>query len=197
MAHLKNTPSVSWNTIFFTSDTILFILILSLYFKLSELFFGGQVEPSDLLQLQLSSYSKSGFLRELSDDVIETLIEHAARAPSPAWFSFAEHFHGAVCRVGRSETVFSHREPGYNLETVMMWQDPTAAAPSTKWIRDFWNAVQPFMRGGVYVNHICEDEGEERVKAAYGANYERLVSLKNKYDPTNFFHLNQNIKPTA
>jgi FAD/FMN-containing dehydrogenase len=164
---------------------------------LSELFFGRRVEPSDFLELQLFSYAKAGFLRELSDEVIKTLIAHAARAPSPGWFSFAEHFHGAVCRVDQNETVFSHREPSYNLETVMMWQDPAAAGSSIKWIRDFWNAILPFMRSGVYVNHLAEDEGEERVKAAYGANYERLVRLKNKYDPTNFFRLNQNIKPTV
>ena len=63
--------------------------------------------------------------------------------------------------------------------------------------RDFWTAMQPFSTGGVYVNFLSEDEGEDRVKAAYGAaNYERLVALKNKYDPTNFFRLNANIQPT-
>jgi FAD/FMN-containing dehydrogenase len=180
-----------------TTDSFRPLSYVDMQNLLSELFFGGRVEPSDLLQLQLCSYAKAGFLRELSDGVIEALIAHAARAPLPGWFSFAEHFHGAVCRVDPSETVFGHREPSYNLETVMMWQDPAAASSSIGWVRDFWNAVLPFMSGGVYVNHVGDDEGEERVKAAYGVNYARLVNVKNKYDPTNLFQLNQNIKPTA
>ena len=69
------------------------------------------------------------------------------------------------------------------------------AEPSMSWVRSFWDAMEPNC-AGVYVNTMGE-EGESRVRTAYGANYDRLVALKNKYDPTNFFHMNQNIKPTV
>ena len=136
-----------------------------------------------------------GFLPELSDSAIDTIVAQVAKAPSPVWLSFLEHFHGAVCRVSREETAFPHREVGYNVETGATWQDPAAAPAAIAWVRGYAEALQPFSSGRVYVNRLG-DEGEDRVKAAYGTNYERLVTLKNKYDPTNFFRLNQNIKPT-
>jgi hypothetical protein len=142
----------------------------------------------------LSFYVKAGFLPELSDGAIDTILAQVAKAPLPVWMSFLEHFHGAACRVHREETAFPHREIGYNIETGAGWQDPAAAPAVIAWVRGYAEALQPFSSSRVYVNRLG-DEGEERVKAAYDANYARLVALKNKYDPTNFFHLNQNIKP--
>ncbi len=97
------------------------------------------------------------------------------------------------------DTAFNHRNARYNLLIVGMWPDPGAKDENVKWVRDFWDAMEPYSSGGVYVNYLGQeaDEGADRIKEAYGSEkYERLVALKNKYDPTNLFRMNQNIKPT-
>jgi FAD/FMN-containing dehydrogenase len=142
------------------------------------------------------TYIRSSFLRELSDGAIDVIAENAARAPSPSCTFFIERFDGAVCRVGATETAFSHREPGFNFSVFALWQDPAEKRQATEWGRGFWEAMQPFLRAAVYSNYL-DDEGEARARAAYGPNYTRLVALKNEYDPTNLFRLNQNIKPTV
>jgi Domain of unknown function (DUF4915)/Berberine and berberine like len=144
----------------------------------------------------LSFYVKSGFLNELSDAAIEALVERALNPPPTPWMSFVEHFQGAAARADKATCAFLHRVRGFDVETAASWQDRQFAASATMWVRSVAEALHPYSEGGVYVNRLG-DEGEERVQAAYGANYERLVALKNKYDPTNFFHLNQNIKPTG
>ncbi|HEY3290815.1 MAG TPA: BBE domain-containing protein, partial [Anaerolineae bacterium] len=99
--------------------------------------------------------------------------------------------------VGHDETAYIHRAAPFLLNINAMWTDPQESTEHIGWARDFWAAMQPFSAGGVYVNFLS-DEGAERVRAAYDPKtYERLVALKNKYDPMNFFRLNQNIKPTA
>jgi FAD/FMN-containing dehydrogenase len=111
-----------------------------------------------------------------------------------------EQLGGAVNRVGTDDTAFNHRNARYNLLIVGMWPDPAAKDENVKWVRDLWDAMEPYSSGGVYVNYLGQeaDEGTERIIAAYGPEkYERLVALKNKYDPTNLFRLNQNIKPTG
>jgi FAD/FMN-containing dehydrogenase len=159
-------------------------------------FFGHRVSSAELTAMRISFYAKSGFFRDLSENLIDTVAQGIAQAPSTPWFSFVEHFHGAACRVAPEESAFSHRESGYNLETVVLWQNPADANAAIGWLRNYWQAVSPFLSTDVYVNHLAYDD-EERVKAAYGANYARLVALKDKYDPTNFFCMNQNIKPSA
>ena len=107
-----------------------------------------------------------------------------------------EQLGGAVCRVGKEETAFNHRASPYDLVIMPMWSDPAESERHIRWADELWSAMQPFCSGGVYVNYLG-NEGEARVKAAYGTNYERLVMLKNTYDPMNLFRLNQNIKPTV
>ncbi len=141
-------------------------------------------------------YARSGFLRELTDDAIEVIVAHDAKAPSGACAFFVEEFHGAVCRVEPGATAFSHRAPGYNLGIFAMWEDPAAERATLAWGRSFWKAMQPFTRDAVYSNYM-QEEGDERARAAYGSNYARLAALKSKYDPDNFFRLNQNIRPAA
>ncbi|MBI3302534.1 MAG: FAD-binding oxidoreductase [Deltaproteobacteria bacterium] len=144
----------------------------------------------------ISAYSKCGYLEELSDEVIDRIVTNVAQAPlHDCIVGLDHHMHGAVCRVGQSETAFSLREVGgYNFWIASAWQESAEADSAIGWVDRFWEALQPFSGGRIYVNYLS-DEGEERVKAAYGTNYARLVALKNKYDPTNFFRLNQNIKP--
>jgi FAD/FMN-containing dehydrogenase len=144
----------------------------------------------------LRNYWKSGFLKGMNDDVIDTIITHCGEAlPSPNSMAFIEPMAGAVSRVGRDETAFPHRDAQYNFIILSIWRDVQDDEKNITWTRAFFDAMQPHFTGAVYVNFLG-DEGEERVKAAYGeAIYQRLAALKSQYDPTNFFRLNQNIKP--
>ncbi len=142
----------------------------------------------------LHNYWKSSFLRVLSDDAIDTMLSYFAAVPSPLTPVFLEQCGGAIDRVGKQETAFPHRGWPFNFLVTSIWADPVESERNIRWTREFWEGMQPSAADAVYVNFLGV-EGEERVRAAYGANYERLVALKNKYDPTNFFHLNQNIMP--
>jgi FAD/FMN-containing dehydrogenase len=103
--------------------------------------------------------------------------------------------YGLACDNLRSEaTAFPHRTAQYGLLILAVWTDPAETEKHIRWARESWEALLPFSAGRVYVNYLGE-EGEDRVREAYGPNYDRLVALKHKYDPTNFFRLNQNIKP--
>jgi FAD/FMN-containing dehydrogenase len=146
------------------------------------------------------AYWKSNFLAEISDEAIDTMVAHCATRPSPQCGMALPQLGGAVSRVAQDETAFAHRHVRHDFISAWMCTDPAEAAACIQWARGFWEAMQPFSTGGVYVNYLGQeaDEGTERVQAAYGpAKYARLVALKNKYDPTNFFRLNQNIKPTV
>jgi FAD/FMN-containing dehydrogenase len=139
---------------------------------------------------------KSHYVDEITDGVIATLIEHAPRITSPQSSFYFQHLGGAISRPGIDTAAFGHRHAGFDFAILTVWQDPAEDAEHLAWARDFAAAMQPHATG-VYVNNLGV-EGAERVKAAYApATYERLVALKNAYDPTNVFRLNQNITPTA
>jgi FAD/FMN-containing dehydrogenase len=139
-------------------------------------------------------YWKSSFLKYLGDDVLGILVDRAATMPSPMSLVGFFHVHGAASRVDRNETAFGLRDDQWDYDIVSQWHDVGESAHHIQWTRDFWTAVEPFATGEVYVNHLDAEEGT-RIKTAYSDNYGRLVALKNKYDPTNLFRLNQNIKP--
>jgi FAD/FMN-containing dehydrogenase len=107
------------------------------------------------------------------------------------------HMHGAATRVDPNETAFGLRDDQWDYDVISQWTDPAESSDHIQWTRNFWTAVEPFATGEVYVNHLDAEEGTTRIRAAYGRNYDRLVALKNRYDPTNLFRLNQNIKPTV
>jgi len=140
-------------------------------------------------------YEKARTLKDLSDEAIETIADYGAACTSPSSLILIQHVHGAASRVGPTETAFALREESYVISMLAAW-DGGEAERHIAWASACWRALCPFASSGVYVNFLG-DEGEERVRAAYGVNYERLVALKNKYDPTNFFSLNQNIRPTV
>jgi FAD/FMN-containing dehydrogenase len=143
----------------------------------------------------LQNYWKSHYLGGLDDDVIDTIVTHAGRMTSPLSAVQIHHLGGAVSRVGEDETAFSHRDAPYAFSVVSAWPDPQDAHRHIAWTRAFSAVMEPFSQGGVYMNFLG-DEGDERVRAAYGAaTYDRLVDLKTTYDPTNLFCLNQNIRP--
>ena len=141
-------------------------------------------------------YWKSSFLKQLGDDLIEILIERSAKMLSPMSMVLFFHLHGAAARVDRNATAFGMRDDQWDYDVISQWTDPDESADHVQWTREFWTAVEPFATGEVYVNHLDSEEAT-RIRAAYSQGYERLVALKNKYDPTNLFRLNQNIKPTS
>jgi FAD/FMN-containing dehydrogenase len=140
-------------------------------------------------------YWKSSFLRELGDDVLDIMIDRAESMRSPMSMVGFFHVHGEATRVDRDATAYSLRDDQWDYDVISQWQDPAESAEHVQWTRDYWTAVEPFASGEVYVNHLDAEEAG-RITGAYSRNYERLVALKNRYDPTNLFRLNQNIKPT-
>lgn len=145
------------------------------------------------------NYWKSSFMTDISDDAIDTLVAYCATVPSPFTQVGFQQLGNAARRVPNDVTAFGHREARYELMMLSMWLDPADYEVNAAWTRQLAEAMAPFTTGRGYVNQmgIETEEGAERIKAAYGPNYERLVALKNKYDPTNFFRHNQNVKPTA
>jgi FAD/FMN-containing dehydrogenase len=139
-------------------------------------------------------YWKSSFMRALPDSALDVMVDFATRKPSSGSGVAVEFMHGVVQRVPLDATAFAHRDASNNFLMLGRWASPAENETCLRWVREFWEAMRPFLDAGVYVNYMSEGEGDERVRSAYGANYDRLVKLKNKYDPTNFFRINQNIR---
>ena len=143
----------------------------------------------------LGYYWKSEYLRPLSDALIDTLVAHAWRVPTPESYAAVFHMGGAVSREDPDGSAFEDRRAAHAVNIDAVWSEPARAPACIAWTRELWETVRPFSTGRVYVNFLG-DEGQDRVRAAYGeAKYERLRSLKRKHDPTNFFRMNQNIRP--
>ena len=142
------------------------------------------------------NYWKSRFLKELSDGAIDTMIDAFRRCPTPMGQLLLEHFHGAATRVAVGDTAFPHRSVGYNFISISEWLDRAASDQCITWGKETYAAMEPFMTAGRYVNYMAvDDAGDSAIAEAYGPNYRRLQEVKRKYDPGNFFHLNQNIRP--
>ena len=147
-----------------------------------------------LLPKGLQWYWKGDFVQELSDQAIDVHLEHAARAPGALSLMHLYPIDGVVHRVGPTDTAWSCREATWSMVIAGIDADPAQASALAAWARGYWEAVHPYTLGGAYVNFLME-EGEERIRATYGANYDRLVAIKRRYDPTNCFRVNQNIRP--
>ena len=141
------------------------------------------------------NYWLSSFTRGLPDELIDTAVARFASAPSPMMAILFEHFHGAVTRVGATETAVPHRDEGWNLLLPSVWIDPDDTAASVAWTRDTFAALQPHLGRGRWLNYLGDDQADDAIRAAYGPNYDRLVEIKRRYDPDNVFHLNHNIVP--
>ena len=143
----------------------------------------------------LNYYWKSEYLPPLSNALIDTLVAHAWRAPSPESYTIIFHLGGAVGRVDPEQSAFEDRRATHAIVIDSVWSESARARDCMAWTKTFWEAVRPHATGRIYVNFLGE-EGPDRVRAAYGAaKYERLRALKQRYDPTNLFQLNQNIAP--
>ena len=143
-------------------------------------------------------YMKSVYLRDLGNAAIDTVVAHAVSNPDPHAMPILWHLGGAMNRVPGDATAFGLRDAPFMLEITSGWTDPQESDGHIAWTRRFCADMEPYATGKLYVNMPGFGEEEARfAPAAYGTNYERLVSLKNKYDPTNLFRMNQNIRPTA
>jgi hypothetical protein len=144
-------------------------------------------------------YIKAPFVQDISDDAIDILIAHFAHVTSPLSLVVFFQKGGAMRRGPYDQTAFGHREAHYALIITAMWLAPGESEKHIHWARELATAIEPCSSGSEYVNDLGReaDEGIDRIKASYGANYARLVALKNTYDPTNLFRHNQNIRPTG
>ncbi|TVR53136.1 MAG: FAD-binding oxidoreductase [Puniceicoccaceae bacterium] len=142
----------------------------------------------------LQWYWKGDYVDELSDEAIAVHLEHAARAPSDLSLMHLYPIDGAVHRVGETETAWSARNARWSMVIAGIDPEPGKAEALRRWATAYWEAVHPFNRSGAYINFMME-EGTERIRATYGVNYDRLRRIKARYDPENFFRVNQNIPP--
>ena len=143
----------------------------------------------------LNYYWKSEYLAPLTDALIETLVEHAWRVATPESYTIIFHLGGAVGRMDGTRSAFEDRQATHAVVIDSIWSEPARADDCIAWTRGVWAAVRPYSTGRIYVNFLG-DEGQDRVRAAYGpTTYDRLRTLKRTYDPTNFFRVNQNVAP--
>jgi hypothetical protein len=143
----------------------------------------------------LQWYWRADFFNELGTEVSKQHLKYGSNIPTPLSQMHLYPISGAASRVGKEETPWAYRDANYAGVIVGVDPDPSNANKITKWCKDYWEALHPYSAGGAYSNFMM-DEGQERVKASYKHNYDRLTKIKKKYDPDNFFSVNQNIKPS-
>jgi FAD/FMN-containing dehydrogenase len=165
-----------------------FALLGAMPFPALQTMFDGLLPPG------LQWYWKGDFVQTLSDEAIALHVKHGSALPTRLSTMHLYPIDGAAARVGRNDTAFSYREARWS--SVMAGIDPDAANAGciTAWAKDYWQALHPHSMGGAYVNFMME-EGPERVQATYRDNHARLTAIKQRYDPTNLFRVNQNVKP--
>jgi FAD/FMN-containing dehydrogenase len=147
-----------------------------------------------LVPAGLQHYWKANFVKELSDDAIAAHMEHGPKVPYVSSTVHIYPINGAVHNVASDATAFAHRDANFATVIAGMWADPADNEANTRWVRDYYDATAPLSEEGGYVNFMAADD-QDRVKANYKGDYDRLVQVKRTWDPGNLFHLNQNIKP--
>jgi FAD/FMN-containing dehydrogenase len=147
-----------------------------------------------LLPPGLQHYWKASFATTLSDEAIAAHIQHGPKIPVVNSTMHIYPINGASMRVRPDATAFAYRDAQFATVIAGMWPNPADNAKNTKWVKDYYAAIQPHSTAGGYVNFMADDD-QDRVRDNYKGNYERLVAIKKKYDPGNLFHMNQNIKP--
>jgi FAD/FMN-containing dehydrogenase len=142
----------------------------------------------------IQRYWKSAFAKQVSDDMIDILIEASNDMSSAMNAIITYPIHGAVTRVPSDATAYALREKLWDVNIISQWMDGDSD-PHVKWTRGYWDKVEPLTTGTAYTNHMGGDDWQTRIRASYGSNYDRLVEMKRKYDPNNLFRLNPNINP--
>jgi len=154
-----------------------------------------QTDNDRTLPHGLNYYMKAGFLRDIEPDLIDALVDGFEPTDSRSFVTIISQLGGAIADVGAADTAFAHRDASYDMLIGASWSDDELSEPYVQDMRDYWTTLAPFTHG-FYVNNAM-DEDVPRIRATYRGNYDRLVALKNEYDPTNFFRLNTNIEPTV
>ena len=147
-----------------------------------------------LMPAGLQWYWKADFINELSDDAINIHLRYGNELPTPLSTMHLYPINGAAAKVDNTDTAWNYRNANWAMVIAGIDPDPANNEKIITWAKDYWNALHPYSAGGAYINFMM-DEGEGRIKATYGSNYERLAAVKAKYDPGNLFRVNQNIKP--
>ena len=142
----------------------------------------------------LQHYWKANFVTELTDAAIEAHLAHGPKVPAVNSTMHIYPINGACHRVAPEATAFAYRDANFATVIAGMWPDPAKNEDNIEWVRDYYDATAPHSEKGGYINFMAEDD-QDRIKANYRGNYDRLVEVKRKYDPDNLFHVNQNIKP--
>jgi len=147
-----------------------------------------------LVPAGLQHYWKANFVKELTDEAIAAHLEHGPKVPTVNSTVHIYPINGAAHRVAPGDTAFAYRDANFATVIAGMWPDPADNEANTAWVRGFYDATAPLSEEGGYINFMADDD-QERIRANYKGNYDRLVEVKRKYDPDNLFRLNQNIKP--
>jgi FAD binding domain/Berberine and berberine like len=155
-----------------------------------------QRAPDDSFPTGFLHYWKSGYLRNLTDAAIDTLLAVTSAKPPGVSGIGLQGFRGAASRVPVDATAFAHRAEQYDFLILAQWADPAASSRHITWARESFAAMQAHLENAVYVNNLGSEDGD-RIRAAYGSNHQRLAELKRRYDPANLFRLNQNVAPAA
>jgi FAD/FMN-containing dehydrogenase len=145
----------------------------------------------------LHRYWRSAFTERITNELIDALVDGAARFSSPLSALIFFYMHGAATRVQPVETAFAARRPTWDFDAIGQWTDGAESAKHVAWVRALWDRLEPHLEGSAYVNHLAEDDRPEKVRASFGENYRRLRELKKVYDPGNLFRVNANIPPAS
>jgi FAD/FMN-containing dehydrogenase len=148
-----------------------------------------------LLPPGLQHYWKAAFATKIDDAAIAAHVQHGAKVPVVNSTMHIYPINGACSRVRPDATAFAYRDAQFATVIAGMWPDPADNANNVKWVKDYYAAIQPHSAPGGYVNFMAGDD-QGRIRDNYKGNYERLVSIKKKYDPGNLFHMNQNVRPS-
>jgi FAD/FMN-containing dehydrogenase len=143
----------------------------------------------------LQRYWRSALTETLSDDLIDLLVDGAAKFSSPLSAIVFFYLHGAAVRVSPTETAFAARRTQWDFDLIGQWANAAESASHIAWVKSFWDRLEPHLPGRAYVNHLASDDRQEKIRASFGQNYDRLRHVKRVYDPTNLFRLNANIAP--
>ena len=163
----------------------------------SPMTYGARQTMLDALGAEhgLHRYFRSALTKQLSDPLIEALVEGARQFSSPLSALFLAYLHGAVTRVPASDTAFATRDVQWIFEMTAQWIDGSESPRHVGWVREIWGQVEPHLQGSAYINLISSEDRPEKVRASYGANHQRLREIKAVYDETNLFRVNSNIPP--
>ena len=145
----------------------------------------------------LHRYWRSAFTEKISDELIGVMVDGASRFSSPLSALLLFYLHGAITRAPADATAFGARKAQWDFDAIGQWKDGSESGRHIAWVRELWTGLEPHLEGNAYINHISADDRPEKIRASFGANHQRLRSVKAKYDKDNLFRVNSNILPAS